>query len=187
MTLEDVNFSRTIKKYQNDINHGLDDLVETGFSVINKVYLANAIKVSLPTPRAVEDTMRVQNLAERLNTASSFMSDFEGIPKLWVLKNIVGLTDDDIREMVEDQKAQKEYSIFSEQVWEEAEDDRSYGGYPGGGGGVPDFSGSGYSDDFGEDMDMTESDVEMASPLGEIDSASLRNVDLGNETVPETE
>ena len=187
LTLEDVNFSRTIKKYQNDINHGLDDLVETGFSVINKVYLANTIKVSLPTPRAVEDTMRVQNLAERLNTASSFMSDFEGIPKLWVLKNIVGLTDDDIREMVEDQKAQKEYSIFGEQVWEEPEDDRSYGGYSGGGGGVPDFSGGGYSDDFGEDMDMTESDVEMASPLGAIDSASLRSVDLGNETTPETE
>ena len=97
------------------------------------------------------------------------------------------LTDDDIREMVEDQKAQKEYSIFGEQVWEEPEDDRSYGGYSGGGGGVPDFSGGGYSDDFGEDMDMTESDVEMASPLGAIDSASLRNVDLGNETTPETE
>lgn len=182
LTLEDVNYSRTIKKYQNDINHGLADLVETCFNIIKKPHYANAIVMTLPPPKTIEDTMKVQNLSECLNVASSFMSSFENIPKLWVVKNILHLTDDDLREMVADQKEQSNYTIFKEQNWAT----EGEGGGPTGGGGFSDFGG-GFSEDFGEDMNMAEQDMSMESPVGDVNVDTLENVDLGNETPTESE
>lgn len=184
LTLEDVNYSRTVKKYQNDINHGLKDFVETCFLLIKKPHYAKTFLMKLPVPKTIEDTMRVENLSQRLGVAGDFMSNFENVPKLWIMKNIVGMSDDDLRDMSDDQKEQADYIIFMEQSWNDGSESEGGGDYARGGGGFSSF-GDNMSDDFGEDLDMTENDMQMESPLGPVDTESLNNVDLGTETPTE--
>jgi len=115
LTLEDIRFSRTIKKYQGDINNGLKDLVDTCFILTGHPEFIGCVNITLPEPKNVEDNIRIENLNNRLATANSFMDSFPNIPKLWILKNIIGLTDDDIDEMSKMVSAQNNLVIFSEQ------------------------------------------------------------------------
>lgn len=116
LTLEDIRFSRTIKKYQSDLNFGLNDLINKSLIMIKNPELAGQLEISLPKPKNVEDNVRVENIANRLSVASSFISTFPNIPKLWVLKEIVGLSDSDIDDMKDDIETQKDLIIFNEQT-----------------------------------------------------------------------
>jgi hypothetical protein len=169
LTLEDIRFSRTIKKYQSDINAGLRDLVDACFIITGHPEYLGCISISLPEPKNVEDNIRIENLNNRLTTANSFMDIFPNIPKLWVLKNVVGLTDDDIDEMTEMVSAQNDLVIFSEQKPGEMAAD---GSIAMDGGGIPMEEpiggelGTEYPD-MGEDNDMLE------GPMGSIDLDEL--------------
>lgn len=193
LTLEDINFSRTIKKYQIDFNHGLEDFANTCFLLINKPQYINAIKLTLPVPKTIEDNLRVENIDNRLNTVSNFISNFPNIPKLWILKNIGGFSDEDINEMNAAKREQEKLTLFSEQYAEEnnsAMNDDFGGGGPSFGG-SPNFgTNDGLSEDFNEDLNSTEEfgnefteDTSMSSPLGEINTDSnFSSEDLGLDT-----
>ncbi|MFA6621946.1 MAG: portal protein, partial [Candidatus Caldatribacteriota bacterium] len=47
LTLEDIRFSRTIKKHQIDFNNTLNALINNCFIILNKAELVNSVKVSL--------------------------------------------------------------------------------------------------------------------------------------------
>lgn len=115
LTLEDINFSRTIKKYQNDINHGLEDLSNICFILIEQPQYLRTLKLVLPVPKTIEDNMRVENLNNRLSSADSLISAYPNIPKMWILKNVVGFTDDDIQDMEACAREQTKYMIFDDQ------------------------------------------------------------------------
>lgn len=169
-----------------DINHGLDDFNNTCFYLIKKPYYANALTLKLPAPRTIEDNMRVQNLGDRMQTVSSFMDNFDFVPKLWVLKNVGGFTDDDIEDMVKAKKEEKDHPLFAQE--EENEEDGGGGRSFGGGGSFS--GGGGIAEDFENDLDTLGSDNEEEStednavegPLGDIDLG-----DLGTETTTTTE
>jgi len=116
LTLEDIRFSRTIKKYQSDINIGLQDLVNTCFNLIGHPQYADLVSISLPKPQNTEDNIRIQNLENKLSTASSFMTAFPNVPKIWIMKNIIGFSDDDIEEMNDAIIEQSGIKLFSEQI-----------------------------------------------------------------------
>lgn len=188
LTLEDINFSRTIKKYQVDFNHGLEDFANACFLLINKPHYINAVKLALPTPKSVEDNLRVENIDNRLNTVSSFMSNFPEVPKIWVLKNIAGFTDDDINDMENSKRIQKTSTIFNDQFENENNIDQEFDNGPSFSGfnsGNNDFNN--ISEDFNEDMNFAEEDNTtinnndtIESPLGEIDmSGGFSSEELG--------
>lgn len=131
LTLEDIKFSRTVKKYQSDINQALTDLIDICFILVGHSELCGKVKLSLPEPKNIEDNIRIENINNRLSVADNFLNLFPNVPKLWVLKNIVGLTDDDIDEMEDAVEDQKKYVILSEQEF--GNDEEEEGGRVGGG------------------------------------------------------
>lgn len=180
LTLEDVRFSRTIKKYQVDINNGLQDLVNTCFMIFEKYEFINNITARLPEPKNIEDNIRIQNLSERLSTADSFNKMYPNVPKIWLMKNILGMNEDDIKEMQADITNQSKYSIFNEQLpgFIKGEDDvgGGIGGMSGGMGGSPDLSSGGdMGEDFMNDLDSVSNEASPSS--GETEG----ELDLSNE------
>lgn len=115
LTLEDIRFSRTIKKYQSDINIGLNSLINNCFYLLNFNEYVNQLEILLPQPQNVEDNIRVENLSNKIGVADNLLTLFPNIPKLWILKNIIGLTDLDIEDMMNDVSAQKDIILFNEQ------------------------------------------------------------------------
>lgn len=169
LTLEDIRFSRTIKKYQGDINTGLKDLVNTCFILADHPEFCNCVNINLPEPKNVEDNIRIENLNSRLTTANSIMDSFPNIPKLWILKNIIGLTDDDVDEMTKMVSAQNDLVIFSEQKPGEMAAD---GSVAMGGGGMP--MGEPIGGELGtEDLGLGEENDMLEGPMGSIDLDEL--------------
>lgn len=169
LTLEDIKFSRTIRKYQTDINNALNDLINTCFLLTGNAQFYNKVTLSLPEPKTIEDNIRIENISNRINTADSFMNIFPNIPKLWVLKNLIGLTDDDIEDMMRMVEDQKKLVIFNEQVPGKAhiEGSAEGGGLGGGfniGGGLESM---GPEENFGEEGGEELEPLE--GPLGEIE------------------
>lgn len=179
LTLEDIKFSRTIRKYQTDINNSLNDLINTCFLLTNNSQFYNKVTLSLPEPKTVEDNVRIENISNRLNVADSFMSSFPNIPKLWVLKNMIGLSDDDIEDMVKMIEDQKQLPIFNEQKPGEVTEDVMHEG-----GGL----GGGFEGETGlENMELEEGYGEpenLEGPLGEIEFEEEEE-ETGAEELPE--
>jgi len=169
LTLEDIRFSRTIKKYQGDINNGLKDLVDTCFILTGHPEFIGCVNITLPEPKNVEDNIRIENLNNRLATANSIMDSFPNIPKLWVLKNIIGLTDDDVDEMSKMVSVQNNLVIFSEQKPGKmgTEDFNAMSG-----GGIP--MGEPIGGELAtEDLSINEEDDMLDGPMGLVDLDEL--------------
>lgn len=115
LTLEDMRFTRTIKKYQSDINLGLTELNDNNFQLAGVPELIGHVKIQLPSPQTLEDSIRIENLNNRLSTSSDFLSQFPNVPKLWVMKNIVCMDQTEIDDMEKTIEEQKKYRIFSDQ------------------------------------------------------------------------
>jgi len=179
LTLEDIRFSRTVKKYQTDFNDSLNILINNCFILLNKPELINSVIISLPEPKNIEDNIRIENINSRINTADSFMSSFPNVPKLWVMKNIVGISDQEIEEMEEALKEQENHSIFKEQYGTE-EEQRSSGG---GGGSFPSDFNEPTEEEFSEEEfvgkeepfeeNFEENDNILEGPMGSIDLSEL--------------
>lgn len=149
LTLEDMRLNRTIKKYQRDFNVGLTDLNDDNLMIAGVPELVGAVEVQLPPPQTLEDNVRIDNIEGRLSTASNFNQLFPNVPKLWIMKNIVCIDQneiDDMEKMIEDQK---KYNIFAEnKPGEIGPDGQSMDAGLGGMGGLGGFGTSGL-DDFG--------------------------------------
>ena len=182
LTLEDIRFSRTIKKHQIDFNNTLNALINNCFIILNKAELVNSVKVSLPEPRNVEDNIRVENISSRISTANSFMDTFPNVPKIWIMRNIVGISDQEIEEMEEAITEQEEYSIFKEQF--EASEEEKFSPSGGGGGFSPSDFNESVEDEFGEfpeeeitpgefEEEETVDDSVLEGPMGSIDLGEL--------------
>lgn len=173
LTLEDVRFSRTIKKYQTDINSSLTDLIDTCFMLINQSEYVGRVKIALPEPTSIETNLRIENLRNKVDAASSFMDLYPNVPKMWILKNIIGFSQDDIDDMEKAIVDQDKFKIFAEQSADNTEEEsEGYVGFPTPGG--DDMMDS----DFMEDMeDESLSD----GPMGEInlDELSDTSDDIG--------
>jgi len=168
LTLEDVRFSRTIKKYQSDINNSLNELVNTCFMLINQTQFVDKVLISLPEPTTIESNLKVENLRNKLDASSQFLDLYPNIPKIWVLKNIVGISQDDIDDMEKAVSEQKQYSLFIEQDFKSNGNNEDFGG------GNAGFSGP---SDMGEfDMNMEEEPTS-EGPMGEIDLSTLGEPD----------
>lgn len=166
LTLEDIKFSRTIRKYQTDINNSLNDLVNACFLLTGNSEFYSKVTLSLPEPKTIEDNIRIENINNRLNAADSFMNSFPNIPKLWVLKNLIGLTDDDIEDMVKMVEDQKKLVIFSEQVPGKEQGEGGVGGGGLGGGFGMEEGPVGMGENLGGEYEEPES---LEGPLGEIE------------------
>lgn len=114
LTLEDMRFTRTIKKYQRDINVGLTELNDNNLQLAGVPELMGQVKVQLPTPQTLEDNVRVENLSGRLNTANDFTSLFPNVPKLWIMRNIVCMDPSEIDDMEKSIQEQSKYQIFND-------------------------------------------------------------------------
>jgi len=182
LTLEDIRFSRTIKKYQGDFNNALTDLANTCFILTGNSEYVDTVSITLPEPRNTEDNIRVENMANRLQAADNFMSSFPNIPKLWVLKNIIGLTDDDIEDMEKLLVEQGEMSLFAEQEPGKMTSD----GTPMGGGGIGGGMGEMPGGELGaEDLGLGPEEPEsLGGPMGEINLDELGSA--GEESATET-
>ena len=115
LTLEDVRFSRTIKKYQSDINNSLNELANVCFMLINQSQFVDKVKISLPEPTTIESNLKIENLRNKLDAGSQFMDLYPNVPKMWVMKNILGLSQDDIDEMEKMIGEQEKYTLFMDQ------------------------------------------------------------------------
>lgn len=169
LTLEDVRFSRTIKKYQSDINNSLNELANVCFMLINQSQFVDKVKISLPEPTTIESNLKIENLRNKLDAGSQFMDLYPNVPKMWVMKNIVGLSQDDIDEMEKMIGEQEKYTLFMDQKFnsdETANNDEfsNIGGFSDMGGGMNEF-----------DMNMEESSSE--GPMGEINLDELGEPD----------
>lgn len=185
LTLEDIKFSRTIRKYQTDINNALNELVNTCFLLTNNPQFYNKVTLSLPAPKTIEDNIRTENIYNRLNTADSFMKSFPNVPKLWVLKNIVGLSDDDIEDMVDMVEQQKNLIIFNEQEPGKLNEEGMLEGGGLGGGLGGGFEGEGLGGpELGEGAEEVESES-LEGPLGEIEFGEEETEETETEEVPE--
>lgn len=183
LTLEDIRFSRTIKKYQTDFNNSLNVLINNCFILLNKAELINSVTIALPEPRNIEDNIRIENISNRINTADSFMSSFPNVPKLWIMRNIIGISDQEIEEMEETIKEQEDYAIFREQYESEEKGEENFPSGGGGGGGFPssfeepmeeDYLGEefGSEEEFPENI-SGEEDETLEGPMGSIDLGEL--------------
>lgn len=175
LTLEDIRFSRTIKKYQGDINSGLNDLVDACFILLDQSHLVGSLNISLPNPSSIEDNIRIDNISKRISIGRDLAENFPNIPKSWILKNVVGYTEDEINDMRDSIDKQSDDKLFSEQQPGNMGADGSIIETP-----EPSFGGSSESSDFDLDMDAgTEFDEDsevddidfdtIDSPLGDID------------------
>ncbi|HPO11496.1 MAG TPA: portal protein [bacterium] len=176
LTLEDVRFSRTVKKYQGDINNGLNDLINSCFILLNQSHLTNAVNISLPNPSSIEDNLRIDNIAKRIDIGRSLSENYPNIPKSWILSNIVGFTEDEIEEMREYVEYQKNDDLFVEQIPGKMDASSSISSASAGGGS---FGADEFSSDLESGMDFNEegmeegNEEELESPLGEIDLGNV--------------
>lgn len=176
LTLEDIRFSRTIRKYQTDFNNALQDFINDCFLLIDKPQYIDLVKITLPDPNTIETNLRIENLSNKLGTANDFLQLFPNIPKLWAIKNIIGITDDELEEMEKAQKYQEQSSLFIEQKPGQMNSDNEMMGSGGmglGGGDIGDLG-------MDEDMDFNESN-EFNGPMGNID---LNNLGSNGELSP---
>lgn len=177
LTLEDMRLNRTIKKYQRDLNVGLTDLNDNNLMMANASELIGQVKVQLPPPQTLEDNVKVENIANRLNTATEFSNLFPNVPKLWIMKNIICMEQNSIDEMEESITEQSKYKIFAEHKPGEVgpEGEPIGGGMSGLGGlGSP---GTG----FGGGMDMGDFPTEEPTPdLSGVETgdSDLENIDF---------
>ena len=193
LSMEDINWSRSIKKYQKGFNDALFEFSNLCLALTGNSDMLNIVKPTLPEPKTIEDNIRVENLGQRLSVADSFMSSFPNVPKLWVLKKIIGIDDNSIDEMRDLMIEQKGLSnLFSEQVPGSMQSDGSISG----GGFGSDLEGiDGFSDEMGnedfsqfdnitpqQDLDLGEENTKddeklennnLSSPLGPLDLDSL--------------
>lgn len=149
LTLEDIRFSRTIKKYQSDINDSLTELANTCFILMGFPYYVNTLELKLPEPKTLEDNIRLENLDRRLASAQNLMEKFPNIPKLWVAREIIGFSDEELKDMNDCIAEQKKMKIFNEQNPGEITSDEEGGGF--GGGGFGDLGGDSFGGDLGDD------------------------------------
>lgn len=116
LSLEDIRFSRTIKKIQTDINYGLNTLLDNDFDMLGYPTLKGSVELSLPSPQNLEDNIRLENMGNRLTVAGNLKGLVPGIPLKWLLNKIVGITDEELDEMIGALQDQDKYSaIFAVQ------------------------------------------------------------------------
>ena len=191
LTLEDIRFSRTIKKFQSDFNAGLKDFINACFLLTHNSQYVDNVYIALPEPKTIEDNIRLDNISKRIGIADSILSTFPNIPKLWLIKNIVGFTEGEIEEMVEAIDEQTSMELFNEQKPGEMDSDGSLSG--GGMGGMGDDSSLDYlggenpktnQDEFNADLDSMNTDNpegdSIDGPMGEIDLDDL-NIEENDE------
>lgn len=171
LTLEDVRFSRTIKKYQGDINSGLNELADSCFTLLNQSHLVGSLSIELPNPSSIEDNIRIDNIAKRIGIGRDLLESFPNIPKLWILTNVIGYSEEEIDDMRDAILVQDKDPLFADQLPGKIGSDGELI-QPGGGGssGGGDFT----SDmdeglDFGGAEDIGEESELMETPLGDID------------------
>lgn len=163
LTLEDMRLTRTIKKYQRDINVGLTELNNNNLQLAEVPELIGQVQVQLPSPQNLEDNVRVENIASRVAVGVDFQGLFPNVPKLWIMKNIVCLTQNEIDDMETAIEEQAKYSIFAEnKPGKIGPDGEIIEPSVGGGGGGGDSFGSMDDDmgDFSTDTEPDFSDVE---------------------------
>jgi hypothetical protein len=172
LTLEDIRFSRTIRKLQTDINNSLQDLINYCFLLINMPQYVDMVNIALPDPSTIETNMKVENLSNRLSVAGNFMESFPNIPKLWVLKNLLGFKDEEIDEMEDSVADQKGMKILAEQIPGTLNSEVESGGLGGGGlGGGLDLGGDIGDLGMGDETGSTESTAN--GPMGSVDLDNL--------------
>lgn len=120
LSLEDIRFSRTIKKIQTDINYGLNNLMDNCFEMLKYPTLKGSVELALPTPQNLEDNIRLENMSNRLTVAGSLRDLVPGIPTKWLLNSIVGITDEELDEMMGSIDDQEKYAAIFNVKPEEA-------------------------------------------------------------------
>lgn len=191
LTLEDIRFSRTIKKFQTDFNSSLMDFINTCFLLTNNAQYVNSVFISLPEPKTMEDNIRLDNIAKRLGIVDSILQTFPNIPKLWLFKNIVGFSEDEIEEMKNAKNDQEDLFLFTEQKIGEMNSDGGIGGMGGGSDmGMGDLNAPddmNPQQEFDADIEQLREDEEfddtLDGPMGEIDLDNLGSA--GEEEVEE--
>jgi hypothetical protein len=170
LTLEDINFTRSLRKYQRDINVALTDINDNNLLLAGYPELMGQCEIQLPPPQNLEDNIRVENLTGKLGTAGEFSGLFPNVPKLWIMRNIVCLNQDEIDDMENTIAEQSKYKIFAENKPGEikAEGQEDIGGGMGGLGDFstdvgPDIEGMETGDETLEDTDFGESMEELGS------------------------
>ena len=81
--------------------------------------------------------------------AQNLMEKFPNIPKLWVAREIIGFSDEELKDMNDCIAEQKKMKIFNEQNPGEITSDEEGGGF--GGGGFGDLGGDSFGGDLGDD------------------------------------
>ena len=171
LTLEDVRFSRTIKKYQGDINSGLNELADSCFILLNQSHLVGSLSIELPNPSSIEDNIRIDNIAKRIGIGRDLLESFPNIPKLWILTNVIGYSEEEIDEMRDTILIQDKDPLFADQlpgkIGSDGEPIQPSGGGSSGGGDFASDMDEGL--DFGGAEDIGEESELMETPLGDID------------------
>lgn len=166
LTLEDMRFNRTIKKYQRDINIGLTDLSNNNLQLAEVPELVGQVEVELPQPHNLEDNIRIENLSSRMGVANDFSGLFPDVPKLWIMKNIVCIDQSEIDDMEDSIEEQKKYRIFI---------DNKPGNIGSGGDLIDTGIGSDFNTDFGDIGDFSTN-----TDIGNMESGDddLKNLDF---------
>jgi len=112
LTLEDINFSRQIKKLQIDINIGLNQLIDNCLIIMGYPELVGSVTISLPEPQNIEDNVRLENMSNRISVANDLKGLIPYISVKWLAKNIIGLTEEELKEMEKEKDEEKKMAIF---------------------------------------------------------------------------
>lgn len=165
LTLEDIRFARTIKKYQKDLNVGLNDMINNSFVLLNQSQLVKQVKIALPEPTGIESKLRMDELNSQVDAAQKFISLFPKVPKTYILNNLMGMNDDDLEEMKSYIEKDKRYKDIIGPSEEKGEDE----------------FGAGLGGLDGMDFDMGEE--ELPEAFSEVNEEG----NIGEETVPTPE
>ena len=178
LTLEDIRFARTIKKYQNDLNVGLNDLINNSFIILNQAQLVNQIKLALPEPTGIESKLRMEELNNQIDAAQKFISLFPKIPKTYILNNLMSINDDDLEEMRTYIEKDKRYKDIVASPDKENEEDMMGGGIGAGFGDIGTDFDIGLEDDSAPNLPNAFFEVtqtEETTPTPELDTGKELN------------
>jgi len=121
-----IQFSRSVKSIQNAIVDGVKRLIEIH---LEKHGIKDAeFTVTMHSPNYIEEELRMESLLKRVQVAEQLLglTDKEGNPLIdsdYILKNILGFTDDEIRTMREESaRAEEARRELYEKVFNEVKE-----------------------------------------------------------------